>query len=839
MKKTLSKYTKAFLPKILCLLCLTVFSAFGDLESINSFYFLNIETAGSASSMGKASSSARATIEGVYHNPASIASLNRDLYALVSFNPYVANLNLYAIAAAFKLPYTKFNIGASLSGVLYPDIFFGITGADDKGSEVDLGTFALRFTGGAPIRTKNWIWDFGGSIQIAHETLDDSAINAFSADVGFIATLTGKIPKSDLSFSFYAKNLGFGGATGLIDGDYVKMPISLFAGIGYEVNFNELIYFKVLADFEARPTDIIFKGNFGAELGLFNVAMVRAGYVLGSFDDASDGFTTGVGFKYAFTNGLALQADYALVSRGVLGWQQSVQVGMGYTFDASLAYGSFEEGDAAAIVSIYADRILDVSEFEGYEMKGASEALIADKDFDLTPQVVSAKKAIMGKYAKNFPFELVVDSERPMLKNRKYQVIGEDTSLAMGSNFFSSPEGYMLLSLFGDRESIFELFKVLPFMDNLLVVKLDYKLKRLSITNQKGVAKIVASINLSAKDRDGKTVYFRYYTAESDHAMEFKIGSTLDRTTTLALCDEATLNVIEELGGGQMARLSASSIDETISNYALEVEMNGIQDDPAKEMERGKSLYGRKQYKQSITRFRVAALLYEKMISYSQAAESLNWAARGYEDLGSYTKGEEMYRKAIDMYNQALDNVGVGVTYRRLGDMFLRWDNKVEQARESYVTSLSNLEQTENTNETYAVLSRLRDSYTPEAGKTATDSVEEWRKYLEYGLKMLPIVEAGEDAVAKARIYRELAYAYIMFGRGSGSKEAAEYGVKFGQRSYDIYMEKRDMREASGVMNVMAEGYGVIDGEDNKERLYDARQKALELMKQANEEASQ
>ncbi|MBN8215831.1 MAG: hypothetical protein J0L75_04275 [Spirochaetes bacterium] len=290
-----------------------------------SFEVLTIGLGGASAAMGRSGVAVPGSLEGVFNNPASLASIRGGVSLLGSFNPYL-DMSLWSAVASFTVD-RKFTLAFGAYGLAYGTMTGDIRFNGDPGRALASGDLIASATLGLPLGTLlklPFLIDLGGTAKYASQTLDSVQLTAVLFDAGALIGFGNSV--SVLSLGFAAKNFGtVGGKAG------PSAPTVLAAGAAWRLTPGAAFSMKLMADGETEWAATGFRGAFGAEIGLLSLVYLRGGYLLGADTAATRGFTTGVGARLRISQ-MQLRLDYAIVPLGELGgFQHNVQLGV--TFD--------------------------------------------------------------------------------------------------------------------------------------------------------------------------------------------------------------------------------------------------------------------------------------------------------------------------------------------------------------------------------------------------------------------------------------------------------------------------------------------------------------------------
>ncbi|MFC1504484.1 hypothetical protein ACFL6D_03620 [Spirochaetota bacterium] len=283
------------------------------------FSFSEISFGSAGTARGRTTVCERDSLEGIYYNPASLASQKRDIAILIAMNPYIYTLSLWNIGLSYKIP-SFGTIALSGYGLSWGDIL----------EENDLDQYVLRNYGinsafAIPLDTLfdlKFVFDSGITVKYLREVITDTILQAFLFDMGGIISFDLQIKNLPTVFSLglLAQNFGI-----TLSNIKVDVPVAsrLIPGIAYQVYFSskKSSSAKMLFDLYYYTNNSIGL-NMGGEIALFNLLFLRSGYIL---DKKS--FSFGAGIAYPLKK-LFFKLDYALSSLHQLGFQHNIQFGL-------------------------------------------------------------------------------------------------------------------------------------------------------------------------------------------------------------------------------------------------------------------------------------------------------------------------------------------------------------------------------------------------------------------------------------------------------------------------------------------------------------------------------
>jgi len=283
---------------------------------INSFDFLNIGTGGVTTALGKTSCAMLNNIEGLYNNPATIASIQNNLIFSGSINPYMG-MSLWNLAVFFKLS-DKIKLAIGGNGLSYGDITGDIAFNGDPGRLLKTGDFLLNFNFSYALKIKKIDLYLGTILKYARESLDGINLSGLLFDFGSIISYNFSTSKVSLGVTY--KNAGID-LSGLKQD--ISLPSKFIIGVGYNLTLYENFSFNWLLDY-----NMLINGSSGIktglELGFLKMLFIRTGYI---FDNTViNNLTFGGGAKFNIMKKINIAMDYAFIPMSEIGNQQNIQI---------------------------------------------------------------------------------------------------------------------------------------------------------------------------------------------------------------------------------------------------------------------------------------------------------------------------------------------------------------------------------------------------------------------------------------------------------------------------------------------------------------------------------
>lgn len=277
--------------------------------------FLKIGVGGRASSLGEAYAGVGGDVFSMYWNPAGLASLDRVDVAFQRNNSFVdIDQNFFAVAVP-----NKSTDGSWGLGINYLDAGDQTRTTEDGAGNL-VSANAGRFSASdlavmasyARPYSENLVW--GLAAKYIEQKLEDEKASSWALDFGIIWK-----PKKhpDWNVGLAVQNVG-------PDIRFINqkdaLPLNFKFGVARWFRAGRVLW---VADINL-PRDNDTRLNTGIEYWVMDVLAARVGYS-GALDDADDGLTLGVGFRYN-----DLRVDYAFLPFGDLG--DAHRISAGYSF---------------------------------------------------------------------------------------------------------------------------------------------------------------------------------------------------------------------------------------------------------------------------------------------------------------------------------------------------------------------------------------------------------------------------------------------------------------------------------------------------------------------------
>ena len=249
--------------------------------------YLKIGVDARASAMGDAYTSLAEDAAATYWNPAGLANASSNSIILMH-NSWIQGVNHEF--AAVQLFQGRHNVAVSLNMMFVSGIELrGERATDQPDGETSAHNVNLGITYATDIGAN---WKIGGQFKYLYEKYYLESAAGWAVDFGVMK----KNILPDLSIGAVVQNIG---SMGTLRNESTKLPLSLRTGVSYRLPWRFLENNPLLAADFYYVNDDISRLGLGAEAGIYNNFVLRAGYIFGS---ESFGITTGLGVKFGSYN---------------------------------------------------------------------------------------------------------------------------------------------------------------------------------------------------------------------------------------------------------------------------------------------------------------------------------------------------------------------------------------------------------------------------------------------------------------------------------------------------------------------------------------------------------
>ncbi len=139
---------------------------------------------------------------------------------------------------------------------------------------------------------------------------------------------------------------------------------------------------------------------------------------------------------------------------------------------ATLEQGQVASVEEAALVSVYCDKRIDTSDFQG--LAALVSQLSQDKAFQLKSVAVKLRDDMFGKYAAGLPFKLLPESQ--VIGAPAYRTF-ETQKFSLNRAFYDAPDGYVFYPL-SDDVAFKVLLDAFPNVQAFMVCTAYFKLSK-------------------------------------------------------------------------------------------------------------------------------------------------------------------------------------------------------------------------------------------------------------------------------------------------------------------------------------------------------------------------
>jgi hypothetical protein len=200
---------------------------------------------------------------------------------------------------------------------------------------------------------------------------------------------------------------------------------------------------------------------------------------------------------------------------------------------ASIDKGRLASLKSAAVVSVYSDRAVDMSDFGS--LLTMAKQLANSSDFDLQPIAVRLRDDVFQNYAPLFPFPLM--DEGQVLGNPDYQAFQSRQTTSSWSQ--AMPKDYALVSVIQAKEM--KNLAASLGADAAVVLQATYKLaKDEGRDGLFGKARVNCSLWLVVRDAAGKELLSRMDFASSTKWVAYALNFVPNTAALIDMCQEST-----------------------------------------------------------------------------------------------------------------------------------------------------------------------------------------------------------------------------------------------------------------------------------------------------------
>ncbi len=201
---------------------------------------------------------------------------------------------------------------------------------------------------------------------------------------------------------------------------------------------------------------------------------------------------------------------------------------------ATLEKGQMASVEEAALISIYCDKRIDMSDFGG--LAALVNQLAQDKSFQLKPLAVKLRDDMFGKYAAGLPFQLIPEAQ--VIGAPAYRTF-ETQKFSLNKAFYDAPDGYVFYPL-NDDVAYRVLLDAFPDVEAFMVCSAYFKLTKEFAIAGFGTARVTSFVTVLVLDRNRQVILRKSTYAGSDDTIKFALGGVFDASEILPLCVQAT-----------------------------------------------------------------------------------------------------------------------------------------------------------------------------------------------------------------------------------------------------------------------------------------------------------
>lgn len=199
-----------------------------------------------------------------------------------------------------------------------------------------------------------------------------------------------------------------------------------------------------------------------------------------------------------------------------------------------------EQVDETAVVSIYANKHLQVSKFN--ELDGLADELARDQAFELDTVVHLLRRKTFQHFARDLPFPLANESE--VLARQAYQ----DHALPPFNSFVATTSSdYKAIPTYR-QDVVLSMFDILPErIKAIMIVGIDYQLVPAGKVMTFVGARVQSQINIRVWHKKGESLLSADRKGLSADTLTFPLGGVFQAHEVRPLCIDASLKAIRKM----------------------------------------------------------------------------------------------------------------------------------------------------------------------------------------------------------------------------------------------------------------------------------------------------
>lgn len=303
------------------------------------FKFMDVELSARAAGMGEAFTLIGDDANAIFHNPAGIAQMDKNVDLMFVEVQWIADTKLDALAFVANLGLWG-NVGVSFFNTNYGEVIgtmydpLSEVGYKETG-ELELGSYATGISYARRLTEKFMV---GGNLRYAYDHLGSTPFEGETAEDTMWVKNEASTIAWDLGTIFYTgfKSFRFGMSivnfSPALKYEYeygrtntFSLPLTFNMGVAMDILdfFGEHPNHSLLVDFElVHPRDYTKRYHLGGELGILEIIKLRAGYKFG-YDEEGLAFGAGI-------NTANVKLDYSYSEFGIFDLVNRFSVGLSF-----------------------------------------------------------------------------------------------------------------------------------------------------------------------------------------------------------------------------------------------------------------------------------------------------------------------------------------------------------------------------------------------------------------------------------------------------------------------------------------------------------------------------
>ena len=199
-----------------------------------------------------------------------------------------------------------------------------------------------------------------------------------------------------------------------------------------------------------------------------------------------------------------------------------------------------EQVDEVAVVSIYANKRLDVSKFQ--ELDGLANQLAKDQSFEFDTVVHLLRRKTITNFAGKLPFPLAKESD--VLARQAYQ----EYKLPPFNSFSAATStSYKAIPAYR-KDVALSMFEMLPGkIRAIMIVGIDYRLIPAGQVMTFVGARVQSKVAIRVWHQKGTSIMKANRKGLSDDTLKFPLGGVFEARDVRPLCIDASLEAISKM----------------------------------------------------------------------------------------------------------------------------------------------------------------------------------------------------------------------------------------------------------------------------------------------------